>query len=496
MPSIHLTAAAAERKRYRDRVAQQNLRNKRNRQIQSLEQQVKLCHETHNSQRTDTLLETIRKLREENQVLRDQQKRLRGLLSSCQEILGSSTIQHGNDSSLESAEAHRAPSPRLNDSTQDAEPTIPLCSPAYINQCHSDSHQSPTSPIQIPSTFSQPVPRTEAQGLGTINTEPSLRSTDINNEIESTLPIIASAPEVDMDEVEDVSGALLDFGTENSVPSQYSSSDSSSERHERRHSEDFVDLRCSMQEISQTHPGLSCLNFPYDFKEGMPFLDSGLLAALDLWAEQSIEGLPRWARTPLRTSTMDDASYSPWDADIRGILEAPDTPSPLDLLFGSSRNPLASLVQRCVKIWYHGNAERLAIGWLVYHYIKWRTQPTMERFSRLPNWIKPGLEQTSSRHPGCLDLVLWKGLRLNIVKNYHQYDVNRFLRLYCTCLRLRWSSDDEVLVPNGTDNYVVRPDFFRRFMSEDGWGLKSEFISQYPELFEGLDAEKISFSPT
>lgn len=493
MPSSHPTAAAAERKRLRDRVAQQNLRNKRNRRIQTLEQQVKLCQETHNPQRTDGHLETIRKLREENQVLRDQQKRLQGLLSSCQEILGSSTSQHGNEPSIEFPETHRTPSPQPNNSYQDAEPATLSNSPDSVNHCHSDSH---ASPIQIPSPFSQPVLCAEAEGSDAIDVRPSPRSTDINTEIESTLPTTASAPDVDMDEVEDVSGALLGFGTEISLPSQYSGSDSSSESEERRHRGDFVDLRRSMQEISQTQPGLSRLNFPYDFKEGMPFLDSGLLAALDLWAEQSIEGLPRWARTPLRTSTVDDACHSPWDADIRAIIEAPDTPSPLDLLFGSSQNRLAGSVHRCVKIWYHGNAERLAIGWLVYHYVKWRTQPSMERFSRLPNWIKPELEQTSSRHPGCLDLVLMKGLRLNIVKNHRQYDINRFIRLYCTSLRLRWSSDDEVLVPNETNDYAVRPDFFRRFMSEDGWGLKSEFISQYPELFEGLDAEKMSFSST
>ncbi|KAH6889853.1 hypothetical protein B0T10DRAFT_572004 [Thelonectria olida] len=129
-----------------------------------------------------------------------------------------------------------------------------------------------------------------------------------------------------------------------------------------------------------------------------------------------------------------------------------------------------------------GRSQPLAIGWLTYHYIKWCTQPTAERYLCLPNCMQPTPEQIQSLHPGCLDVILWKKLRKNILKNHAKYDIVKLIQNYCSCLKLGWLGGEDFLVPEEKNKHSLRPEFVRCFMSEDGWGLKSEFLSHYPEF--------------
>lgn len=209
------------------------------------------------------------------------------------------------------------------------------------------------------------------------------------------------------------------------------------------------------------------------------------------------DGLAVWARVPVRTSGPNDVRRPAWDANIRIIFDSPEVPSPVDLLFGSHDNPLASALQRTIKKWYRGQAERLAVGWLVYRYIKWRTQPTATRYASLPHFLKPIHEQIWMPHPGSLDLIVWEPLRRRMLRDYDKYDMVKFIRQYTNSLRLRWSWDDDVLVTSsdGSGRYELKPAIVATMMSEAGWGLRPGFRACYPELFDADEWAKVVYEP-
>ncbi|KAL1881072.1 hypothetical protein Plec18167_003614 [Paecilomyces lecythidis] len=74
--------SSAEKKRLRDRRAQQTLRNKRLQRTIKLEEQVAHCEQHHDDQGTQRLLQTIESLRKQNAVLIRRQQRLRSLILS------------------------------------------------------------------------------------------------------------------------------------------------------------------------------------------------------------------------------------------------------------------------------------------------------------------------------------------------------------------------------------------------------------------------------
>lgn len=491
MPSSRHDTAAAERKRLRDRVAQQNLRSKRTRYVQALEQQVKLCHELHGSQDREDLRKTIRELRAEDAILRERQNRLQALLRSCEDVL-------------------RQPDSVLLQETGCSQPPQPVDNLNSVTTTLPSRLPQPSTPPGSPEIQSPKTP--QAHSVQTLTASPSAnyrelacgRATEISNSANQSFWVqddtfeAGNTPDAStaglatnsyLTEVDDISKAL--------VGDTFCATYSSTVRAEPPDlTEDVWRPISSTTNILSTSLPQTCPEFQEDFAApSMPLLDLGPWSASGLWGtEKSIVDLPIWARVPLRNLTLSyHLRHCPWDSHVQAILDAPDTPSPLDLLFGSHHNPLANLVQSNVKKWYPGDPERLAIGWLAYHHIKWRTQPTFERFLRLPDCLKPTSEQMWLPHPGCLDMIFWKKLRLNILESYNKYDIDAFMRLYCRCLKLRWSRDEEVLVPGEEDGHVVRPDFLERFMSEGGWGLKDELIAEYPELFDGIDLQRVVY---
>ncbi|KAG2419449.1 hypothetical protein HFD88_004245 [Aspergillus terreus] len=74
--------SSVEKKRLRDRRAQQALRDKKLRHVTRLEQQVAYCEQYHSGHKVDELLREVQALRAENAVLRSRQERLKCLVRS------------------------------------------------------------------------------------------------------------------------------------------------------------------------------------------------------------------------------------------------------------------------------------------------------------------------------------------------------------------------------------------------------------------------------
>ncbi|OAA60272.1 hypothetical protein SPI_05396 [Niveomyces insectorum RCEF 264] len=514
MPSNRHDVVAAEKKRLRDRVAQQNLRDKRNRHIQALEQQVKLCRELHGSQGNEDLLKTVAELRAENEAFRAQQERLQALLESFKGILeapAGPADKTGGHLPPRSGSENGVGMPKHDDVPKTSGQRT---SSRLLQKRSQQPQDGPTTLAVSPSSAAlcEPLLNQKAEKMTPGYTDYSfLLDANHNNPgtngemcmVVTDLMKGASVPH-GMD-VDGLDKAAMDAVHLMAMAQDSSISTSPGSDVQRELAKDMLCPQLSTPPAlpppppppQQVPSGLD--NLRSDFSDEVehydPFLDGTLWNVVDFWAYRNCENLPVWARIPVRTSTSVDIRHSKgWDSNISVILDSPDSPYPLDLMFGSSQNPLANALHRAVKSYLWGELERLAFAWITYHYIKWRTQPSIERYARLPNYLKPLAEQTRSPHPGCLDYVLWKEVRLRMMKSFEKYDIEKFVRLYDGCLRLRWPKDREYLVPTEDGKHVLRPDFITLLMSLDGWGLKPEFIDQYAELFDGLDLKGIVYN--
>lgn len=166
---------------------------------------------------------------------------------------------------------------------------------------------------------------------------------------------------------------------------------------------------------------------------------------------------------------------------------SPESPQPLELLFGSKKNFLANTIYEAIQQWPCREVERLALGWLTYHMIKWMVQPSEERFERLPAFQRPTMEQLCHPHPHYIDFLFWPKLRANIVKHPGVYDNLDVVGMTTCCLKVRWPWNAPYLEPDDDNQFVLKPEFYNTITTLDGWGLTKEFLDRFPLLVEGLD---------
>ncbi|KAH6971148.1 hypothetical protein BKA56DRAFT_496038 [Ilyonectria sp. MPI-CAGE-AT-0026] len=383
---------SVEKKRLRDRRAQQNVRDKRIKHIQNLEQQLSVCKSLHRQQDISNLLRTCQALQEENRLLRERQSQLQELLASWNNQSPETHIMLSN-SSDDNDNSNKKNSSNGDDSSGGLD-YLTAPDDAQLFQFDNSVHG-------IPDPF---TPESSNDGSHSVNDSQSPTSDD---------PPAFGAP--------------------------------------------FKGLSLSwFQLFTSSFPASPCLP----------------------------TSLPNTNPTP---------KYTPWDADLCYVLDAPPVPSVQGLLFGSKQNTFASSVKGCLQEWRCGDPERLAAGWLIYSFMKWRINPTDETFARLPSCLRPTPEQLQLPHNGFLDILLWEKLRVNIIKHQNKYNITQVLRTLGSSLRVKWPRGDSIVESNGDDGLIIRYEFLKRFMDEDGWGLSSEFITRFPELVEGLDIQKIAY---
>ncbi|KAK6812565.1 hypothetical protein RU639_011738 [Aspergillus parasiticus] len=137
--------------------------------------------------------------------------------------------------------------------------------------------------------------------------------------------------------------------------------------------------------------------------------------------------------------------------------------------------------------------ERLASGWLIYVFSKWRATPTMAAFSHIPPFLRPVLLQIQRGHPAAIDLFVFPQIRINLIKNWDKYDFTEVFDYMSCCQKVRWPWGEDILERDGQDNLRIRREFFDVFTRESGWGLTPEFVEKYPGLLKGMDVEAVCF---
>ncbi|KAJ6111217.1 hypothetical protein N7486_003452 [Penicillium sp. IBT 16267x] len=210
---------------------------------------------------------------------------------------------------------------------------------------------------------------------------------------------------------------------------------------------------------------------------------------------------PQWNQLPLYADDFSNLKTvsCPWFFHIEQIMNCPDTPaSPLDILYGSKTNPLANMIHRALERRPIREPERLAMGWIAYHFSRWIVAPSPKTFAALPLGLQPIEEQLQIKHPLALSCIPWPKVRSNMIRQWLLYDNDReglFGMLAC-CIKIRWPWGVKILERNERDELCIKPAFYEIFMKEEGWGVTPEFLSKYPSLTDGVDLNSLIFNMT
>ncbi|KAH8757297.1 hypothetical protein F5883DRAFT_568539 [Diaporthe sp. PMI_573] len=134
------------------------------------------------------------------------------------------------------------------------------------------------------------------------------------------------------------------------------------------------------------------------------------------------------------------------------------------------------------------------MGWLLYIFSRWRIIPTRENFANIPHFLRPTAEQISQPHPARVDMVPWPSLRLALMNQHSDSQLDETLELLACCLKLRWPWGKEFLRMRDDGSRQLVDEFLKTLMSLDGWGITREFAVVYPQLIEGLNLHIIEYN--
>ncbi|OAG42245.1 protein required for cell viability [Fonsecaea monophora] len=464
----------AERKRTRDRQAQQKLRERRIERIQRLEEQVALCEQRHGQAMLEPLLERVGDLELENKTLNERWQKLFQAFSSARHLLTQAADLLGE---------HMVNGPPL---TQDASQHVAVGEDGAIgdNLAMAPSITVPngasasllqlTDLICAPSTLPLLSHGPDSDGATDLVVNPGsnpcsghVAPDNADSRILEFTPTSIERWRASFIESCDSSSGPL-VGEPGGVPDQEGSVFQAAQRPTPKESE------------------LTRASGPDFRQDRLSGVGSMLMPMLG----------PPWASLP--NSGLEDSlnrEFLPWFMHPQAIVASPRLPDPSHLLFGSKTNFLADEVHTALRKSRVAEPERLAKGWLIYVYSKWRVCPTKESFELIPAFMRPTREQLVFPHQAIFDLITWPAIRLALIRQGTPNGgfAEIFSAMAC-CAKVRWPWGKEILETSETNELSIRPDFFQVFTQLEGWGLTSEFIRSYGHLLEDMDPESYVYN--
>lgn len=494
--------SSTERKRIRDRRAQQKHRQRKDLYTKQLEDQVAFCHRNHEPANTQLILEKVEQLETVNETLLRERDKLLDLANHFQEYLTTffSIDQHHSHVNV------RADFSR-SFSSSTARPMSEACQ-SGINARRIWDSTSTSGETDVTATRRQiPIPREQLMSTG--SNDGDVRAVDFgdkeNTEISSfvgtealvtngrqtlsTYPSICRFP----------TPAIRDYR----APGTLSREQEQTQTVDEDFSPTSIDglSQTALSEGSNTtttipieqagteHTSLS----PSAASPEIRLSSSG---ARDENADVSVPmANVSWLSLPANTVTREPRKFDcNWLNFPHAVADAPDVPQPEDLLFGSCKNLLANGIHKALRIARVAEPERMAMGWVLYIFSRWRIIPTRENFARIPHFLRPTREQIRQPHPPRIDMVPWPSLRLALMNEHSDSQLDETLELLACCLKLRWPWGKEFLRMRDDGSRELVDEFLKMVMSLDGWGITREFAVAYPHLVEGLKLHIIEYN--
>lgn len=469
------TATSLDKKRARDRRAQRNARERREKQTKDYEAQLDYCKRYHGGPSADGQQAAQAPAFEELQRLSEQQNQIVEFVKSMQQNI---------EGLLCSLQGNALPLPSANDSAIEIDDLMHM--PATISPQQSQSPRITRWPqpgsLNSSSLVTDATPSQQSRRWKVAD---MLCPTDLSTASRVARDIVDAVP-------------LLPL--RNSEPTAQHSLAASSAYPDD--STTIIDLECNNDPYRLTNaygevPSHASSHWASDGSAMRPtsvrshsFVSSR--SAVPSFSPNDIT--PRWARTPTNIDPhLEDISIPCFNTP-EIVIAAPDLPDPLGLLFGSRKNPLANTIHGQMRRYRVSEPERLAMGWLIYVYLKWVFAPTRERYERLPAFYRPTDRQLEREHPPQCDICVWPVVRHHLMEEYGKPGWHETLIMLSCCIKLRWPWGQEILEPGEDDGLRMRDDFVHTFTSIDGWGLTPEFIQQHPQWVVGLDLERVTYT--
>lgn len=492
--------SSTERKRIRDRRAQQKHRERKDLYAKQLEEQVAFCHRNHEPAHTQSLMEKVRQLEAINDTLLKERSRLLDLANDFQQSLATffSIDQHHKPLNVRSAACKSF-------SSSTARPMSGIFQPGINVTPISDSTSTPaeTDLIATPRQISpqQPTPTRSNDGDINIVDFADIGDAAISSSVGTDGFLTNGRPPLFSHPSNSPSPTALirDYGALG-IPSAEQAEihpiteDAPVTRvgHLSQTGLSERSTTTTTNPVKQAGPEPIPLSTSTDSPETGPSpsgsRDEDVGVSIPM-ANVSWLSLP--ANTVSHGPRRLDCS---WLNFPHSVVDSPDVPQPEDLLFGSCKNLLANGIHKSLRTARVAEPERLAMGWLLYIYSRWRIIPTRENFERIPHFLRPTVEQTSQRHPARIDMVPWPGLRLALMKEPSDSQLDETLELLACCLKLRWPWGKEFLQMKDDGSRRLVDEFLKTLMSLDGWGITREFAVVYPDLIQGLNLHIIEYN--
>ncbi|KAF4448853.1 hypothetical protein F53441_7789 [Fusarium austroafricanum] len=130
--------------------------------------------------------------------------------------------------------------------------------------------------------------------------------------------------------------------------------------------------------------------------------------------------------------------------------------------------------------------ERVAVLYIMFLVMRWQIEPTQENYDRLPKWMTPCPSQLSIPHAAWLDHIPFPKMRDYLVRDHnpllHPFD--NFFVPFTTTLSLSWPYEetDTLLQDPDSDELMINPVFERHLRNLDNWKLGDAFAKAFPKL--------------
>lgn len=456
-----------DKKRLRDRRAQRNLRERRDEYVRSLESRIERCVKEHEGALVSELPHKLREALAERDQLAQRLQQLVKLVTSWHKNTSivresTATVHHCATTDLDPSGAQCAePASEFRSSSTNGSPYLPNCSSA-LGTVNLPSRENDSMQVAL---TQHPVLADE-----TLQHVPRPHPVHANGSQIKTLLVSVPSPR-----------------SRELHHRQLASPHESASRNSCSPGDLSGDLAPPLQHNGQTTT---------DFPDG-DHNDQSLISCTgsqSRHAQHDFSVIPVWMVLPLgNINDPTNIDLCPWLACPDVIKTLPDLPNPIDLLFGTRTNPVANAVHVALRARGYAAIERLAIGWLLYTYTKWRTDPTEDRFRVLPRFFQPTVTQISKPHCVALDNLLWPELRDNAINLLvDEAEMNEMFDLFTLCLKVRWTRREEILEPDENNVLKLNPDFLSTFTQVSGWALLPAFPQRYPDLCRDMDLPAIT----
>ncbi|KAK1613514.1 hypothetical protein BDP81DRAFT_336852 [Colletotrichum phormii] len=194
--------------------------------------------------------------------------------------------------------------------------------------------------------------------------------------------------------------------------------------------------------------------------------------------------LAKRCRISKEAHAVEDANDE--DIPVRALLEGWDAVArsrPLSKLWRKLRRVDELCFMTCPP------TERLAILRTMHLLLEYHSDPTPERYAKLPTWYLKRPSQAMP-HSYAIDFFVWPGVRERFVFGQHHYCNNQFWELFGPNFHLLWPFEfrDAYKKSVVTGQYQISPMFEQRISDINAWTMGMDFFTRFPELIADIPA--------